>query len=184
MRCFALTELRVKCLLDLVFQQQVELAIQITLNREAAERAESKRIAELFPIEWHSDQSGSPCSNNEQNPSRTEEPIRTPSPLGNQCSDHDASPLSPRVHFSGISKSETATRRYSPVRKSIFKTPALSFVKDQLQAKTGSVKSNKSLRNHFSKQNQFRELEPPHSPPTKCGLFSNQIQFPAPYGLS
>eukprot|EP00291_Cryptomonas_curvata_P022642 CAMPEP_0172162894 /NCGR_PEP_ID=MMETSP1050-20130122/6955_1 /TAXON_ID=233186 /ORGANISM="Cryptomonas curvata, Strain CCAP979/52" /LENGTH=191 /DNA_ID=CAMNT_0012832995 /DNA_START=78 /DNA_END=653 /DNA_ORIENTATION=+ len=161
-------------------KQQVELSLQITMNREAAERAESKRIAELFPIEWHSDQTES--SESPRYAARTEEPIRTPSPSGNQL--HDASPESPRFPISGISQSDTATRRYSPIRKSIFKTPALSFVKEELQAKTGSAKSIKSLRNHFSKQSQFRELELPQSPPTKCGLFSNHIQFPAPYGLS
>ncbi len=164
------------------FQKQVDISIQITINREAAERAESKRIAELFPIEWHSHQSGSSDSSHE--PPRVKEPIRTPSPVGNQNLSQNSTPESPRVVSSGISRSETATRRFSPIRKSIFKTPALSFVKEDLQAKAGSVKSIKSLRNQFSKQSQFQDLELPQSSPTKCGMLSNRIQFPAPYGLS
>ncbi len=164
------------------FQKQVDLTIQTTLIREAAERAESKRIAELFPIEWHANQtesSESSRTNSEQHLSRTEEPVvRTPSPVGNQGLGHDASPKLAQIPISNISQSETA--RYPPIRKSIFKTPALSL-KAELQSKTGAVTSLKPLRNHFSKQSEF---ELPQSAPTKCGLFSHQIRFPAPYGLS
>jgi hypothetical protein len=162
-------------------QQQVELAVQAKMRRESAERAESKRIAELFPIEWHSDQSASsesPRSANKHSLSTIEEPVRTPSPVDNGGLIQNTSPESPREPIPNIA------RRYSPIRKSIFKTPALSFVKENLQAKAGSVKSNKSLRNHFTKQSQFQDLDLPQSSPTKCGMLSNQIQFPAPYGLS
>lgn len=152
------------------------------MRREAAERAESKRIAELFPIEWHSDYSASsesPRSTDEQSASTNEkEPIRTPSPVDNGRLCQNTSPESPREPIPNIA------RRYSPIRKSIFKTPALTFVKEDPQAKVCSVKSIKSLRNHFTKQSQFQDLDVPQSRPTKCGVLSNQIQFPAPYGLS
>jgi hypothetical protein len=157
------------------------------MANETSEREESRRIAEMFPIEWHPSQqepSESPRSNNEQHPTRAEAPVRTPSPMVNQGLTQNASPESPWVPISNLCRSETASRRYSPVRKSIFKTPALTFVKAELQAQTGFVKSIKSLRNQFTRTSDFRDLELPTTP-TKCGQpLSNQIQLPAPYGLS
>jgi hypothetical protein len=163
------------------FQQQVELVIHNTMLREAAEREESRRIAEQFPIEWHSDQSESSESPRSNIEPKTAEPVRTPSPVGKEITCQNASPESPRFPISDIRRSDLA-RRYSP-RKSIFKTPALTFIKEELQAKAGPVKGIKSLRNDFWK---LRDLELPQSPSSKCGVcgpFSNQVRFPAPYGL-
>uniref|UniRef100_A0A7S0LZE8 Uncharacterized protein n=1 Tax=Cryptomonas curvata TaxID=233186 RepID=A0A7S0LZE8_9CRYP len=137
-------------------KQQVVLAIQGTKLREAAELAESRRIAELFPIEWHNKAkfSESPHLSNEQHLTSTEGPFRTPSPVENQSSTQCFSPGCARAPISEVCKSEAApiARRYSPARKSIFKTPALSF----------SVKSIESPRNHELRLGYFRNLEPPH----------------------
>jgi hypothetical protein len=70
--------IRVLFLLTLhFFQQQVAFAIHNTKLREAAEWAESRRIAELFPIDWNSESSESLRSNNEQHLTKTKAPFRT-----------------------------------------------------------------------------------------------------------
>jgi hypothetical protein len=76
------------------FQQQVAFAIHNTKLREAAKWAESRRIAELFPIDWNSESSELQRSNNrdEQHLTKTKAPFRTRSPVRNQDLIHSLYP--------------------------------------------------------------------------------------------